>query len=722
MATSQKALSQAAQLAADASAARKRDSDAVFDRIAARSMTYLSQRLESLLPTSVVSAELAAIKGEIDLSKLADMAAVSLSTLEEVFNKTIEKGVSGLSEFNVVEEGAVVAISDISTQQIDVMIHQVEFASIVIESTSDALRFMAAGQWPELMSQELSTDLGSVVVHSISRALSEQLKLLKQEGVLSPLRSSLSDLHQSAQNTKLALFDTCDNLGNPIIPVDWNPPGLKALKSLSIGRFTCMGTTAVLASVVCPIEDSQEPPAPTLANFAGFLEQAKQSCFNMTDICRKLSALNLNDAETIASLNEVSFKYESSSLVLFNCVKETFTRQSIATADVDKCSTLLEDVVANVRHLSALLRKANLGDDSVTNNVHELSPEFEDSWGGVTNVAARMRAVDGDPEDINYLLRARAIVQHLSDAVQNEPLLEKSNAKITSLEKSLASRSKEIAMQNSRIAELERLITKSSSSFMSPVKGVQAPGTPSADTHKLKEEVHMLQEALDVMQQQADEYEKEIKSLKDKSRTPRVARQASGRITPKKQSSALDIDLFGSATKPGGSSSRDITLESISLETALFRPALASATQSASYWKAQSMGSALSKLPPLNVHLESQRAKGCAKELVLARNEVRLAKASVSIVDLSKTDISPRSQLKELKQKELIAESRLHDATLSWMNEQPLEEKSSVTKQNTQTKEMLGKIVVPCKGDIGFVAHMNVSKAELRNFHSFLVQ
>ena len=257
---------------------------------------------------------------------------------------------------------------------------------------------------------------------------------------------------------------------------------------------------------------------------------------------------------------------------------------------------------------------------------------------------------------------------------------------------------------------------------MSPVKGVQAPVTPSADTHKLKEEVHMLQEALDVMQQQADEYEKEIKSLKDKSRTPRVARQASGRITPKKQSSALDIDLFGSATKPGGSSSRDITLESISLETALFRPALASATQSASYWKAQSMGSALSKLPPLNVYLESQRAKGCAKELVLARNEVRLAKASVSIVDLSKTDISPRSQLKELKQKELIAESRLHDATLSWMNEHPLEEKSSVTKQNTQTKEMLGKIVVPCKGDIGFVAHMNVSKAELRNFHSFLVQ
>lgn len=434
-ATSQKALVQAAQLAADASAARNRDSDAVFDRITARSASYMCQRLRSLLPSGVVSTELAAIKGEIDLSKLADMAAVSLSTLEEMFNKTIEMGVSGLSEFNVVEEGSDVAISDSSTQQIDVMIHQVEFASIVIESASDALRFLAAGQWPELMSEELSTELGNVVVHSITQALSEQLKLLKQEGVLSPLRSSLSELHQSAQNTKLALFDTRDNLGNPIIPVDWNPPGLKALKSLSMGRFTCMGTTAVLASAICPIGDSEEPPAPTLANFAGFLEQAKQSCSNMTDICRKLSGLDLNDAEIIASLNQVSFKYESSSLALFNCVKETFTQQSVATPDVDKCSTLLEDVVANVRHLSALLRKANLGDDFITDNFHELSPEFEDSWGGLTNAAAQMRAIDGDSEDINYLMRARTLVQHLSDAVQNQPLLEKSNAKITSLEK-----------------------------------------------------------------------------------------------------------------------------------------------------------------------------------------------------------------------------------------------------------------------------------------------
>lgn len=438
MATSQKALAQAAQLAADASAARKRECDAVFDAIAARSANYLCQRLESLLPSGVVSAELAAVKGEMDLSKVADKAAVSLTTIEEVFDKAIEKGSSRLSEFNVLEESAHVVLPDASSQQIATMIHQAEFASTVIGVGSDALRFLAAGQWPELMSEELSADLGSVVVHSIAQldvALSEQLKLLKTEGVLSPLRSSLSELNQSAQSTRLALFSTADQLGNTVIPQDWNPPGLKALKCLSYGRFSCIGATAVLASAICPVEgDDDEPPAPTLANLASALEKAKQCCRNASDICKRFAGLRLNDSETIESLNELAAKYQSSSLMLFECAKETFTKQSISSDDVDQCSSLLEEVVTLVRQLSALLRKADLGDYDST-NFHELSPEFEDAWGGLTTAVAHMRAIDGDPEDINYLMRARAIEQQLTDAVENEPLLEKANAKISTLEK-----------------------------------------------------------------------------------------------------------------------------------------------------------------------------------------------------------------------------------------------------------------------------------------------
>ena len=438
MATSQKALAQAAQLAADAAEARNRDSDAAFDRIVARSATYLSRRLESLLPSGVVSAELAAVKGEVDLSRVADKAALSLSTLERVFNKAIEKGVSCLSEFNVLEENTHAVLSDGSTQQIATMIHQSNFASTAIEAASDALCFMAAGQWPELLSQELSADLGSVVGHSISHldlALSEQLKLLKQEGVLSPLRSSLSDLNQSVRNTRLALFSTTDQSGKPVIPVGWNPPGFIALKSLSKGRFSCLGATAVMASAICPTGDTEsDPPAPTLANLAGVLERAKLSSSNVADICRKFSGLHLNDTETVEALNELANKYQASSSALFNCVKETFTQKSVSSEDVEKCSAELEEVVTLVRQLSALLRKANLGEND-SSSFHELSPEFGDSWGGVTSVVSQVRSVDGDPEDVNYLMSARAIEQQLAEAVENEPKLAIANAKITSLEK-----------------------------------------------------------------------------------------------------------------------------------------------------------------------------------------------------------------------------------------------------------------------------------------------
>jgi hypothetical protein len=285
-------------------------------------------------------------------------------------------------------------------------------------------------------------------------------------------------------------------------------------------------------------------------------------------------------------------------------------------------------------------------------------------------------------------------------------------------------------MQNSRISELESLITKSSSGLMSPIKGSKPPGSPSQDTHKLKEENRVLQEALDVIQQQVEEIERENRALKDKSRTPRVTRQASGRLTPKKAASVADLGAatspFGQTggTKAGGQTSRDLLLESISLETALFRPALASATLSASYWKAQSMGTALSKLAPLNVKVQSRDdvSQGMA-EVALARNEMRLAKASLSIVDLTKSDMSARDQLNEQKKKELSANRRLQKSTLSLLSHQSLDQRGfqqPVVEQSN--KEIWGKIIVPCRDDIGFVAPVDVGRSELRNFHSFLVQ
>ncbi|KAL7536452.1 hypothetical protein ACHAXR_008842 [Thalassiosira sp. AJA248-18] len=759
LATSRQALAQAAQLASDAAEARKRSSDAVFQMIAARSASYLSARLETLLPSSVVSAELAAVKGEMSLAKVADKAATSLTAIEEVFHKAIGKGSSGISEFDTLEGGGKMVLSDAAIQQIEVMAHQANFAGMAIEAGTDALRLMAAGQWPELLSQEVSTDLGSVVVHSVADldlALSEQLKLLKSEGVLSPLRSSLADLDQSVRNTRLSLFSATDESGKTVIPNDWKPPGWEALKSLSLGRFACLGATAILSSAVSPMEDAEnEPPPATPQNFVDVLTKAKQSCASMLDVCKKLSGLSLDDTDTLESLNDLSSQYQTNSMAMFDCINNSFKGQSVTSEDVNDFSSLLEKVLSAARQLAALLRKADLGDHDTMNH-HYLSTEFGDSWGGVTEIVSQVRSVDGDVEDVNYLMRARAIETQLADAVENEPKLFIADAKIASLEKSLSSRSKEIHMQNNRIAELETLISKSAATPMSPLKGSRAPNPaiPSVDTQKLKEEVRVLQEALDVTQKQAEEYEKEIKLLKDKSRPSRGVRTAGGRVTPKKASMDLEATLnqLGQAagSKSAGSSSRDVLLESISLETALFRPALSSAVQSSNYWKTNAMGSALSKLAPLNIPIAAQSmpsltgkdareimddllCKGesnaksqalCLEELALAKNEARLAKASFSIVDLSKSNVSSRAQLNEEQQKEQMAELRLQKATSSWLKSAETNTLASNLPSSSPSlaNSPLGRITLPCRDGVGFVAPLTVNNSELRNMHSFLVQ
>lgn len=248
-------------------------------------------------------------------------------------------------------------------------------------------------------------------------------------------------------------------------------------------------------------------------------------------------------------------------------------------------------------------------------------------------------------------------------------------------------------IQQQNLAQLEILLARSASAnSLSPMKGLN-PATPcdsSGDTRKFTEEVHQLQEALDMAHKQSDEYAKEIRMLKDKSRTSRGVRTAGTRNSPKKSST---MNLEATLTQLGqsstlnstGSTSRDILLESISLETALFRPALSSAMQSSSYWKAKAMGSALSKLAPLNVSIaahsfptstgdEARHILGdlfslqnlrnpieMEDEIGLARNQLRLANASLSVVDLSKND--GRAQLNRERQKKRKVELRLQNAT-----------------------------------------------------------
>ena len=57
-----------------------------------------------------------------------------LTTIEEVFNKVIEKDLVGVSEFNTLEEDVSMSLLDAASQQIAVMNCQSMFVSITIDS------------------------------------------------------------------------------------------------------------------------------------------------------------------------------------------------------------------------------------------------------------------------------------------------------------------------------------------------------------------------------------------------------------------------------------------------------------------------------------------------------------------------------------------------------------------------------------------------------------
>jgi len=157
------------------------------------------------------------------------------------------------------------------------------------------------------------------------------------------------------------------------------------------------------------------------------------------------------------------------------------------------------------------------------------------------------------------------------------------------------------------------------------------------------------------MQRQVDEYENEIRALKDfkspgkgsRNRTPRRA------IT-----SVADI-----SSPYGRSGTEETQTNTGALEATIFRPALQRALKDASKWKAASMASVLDDLPPLPSPARfSGGTKDAAEklmELTSALADFRLEKASFSLVDLTRKDKSARAQLRESNLKKAMAYERL---------------------------------------------------------------
>lgn len=155
---------------------------------------------------------------------------------------------------------------------------------------------------------------------------------------------------------------------------------------------------------------------------------------------------------------------------------------------------------------------------------------------------------------------------------------------------------------------------------------------------------------MDVLQRQVDEYENEIRLLKD------TAKGGAGRKGAPRRALTSISDI--------ASNRSDDSTSNFSLEASLFRPALQEALQESWKWKAIATENVMSQLTPLPLPTQRSVLNDDSILLNSALAQVRLQKASIKLIDLTNTDKAPRTQLRELRAASLAASQQLESVAL----------------------------------------------------------
>lgn len=433
IASSQKALAKAAQLVKDAAEMRKREAQAVLDRIERDTFCHWSTRLESMLPQVVASAELSAMKGELLAAKIIGKASKTLQGIFVSFSKTIRPSLPALSEeTEAAAEGSLsdMKISDEAQQKIATMFHQTEFACEIIDISSCLIRLLSAGQWPDLLSPEASTELGSILGHSLpelDNSLGFVLKSLKEEGALTVDQSNIGSLRLSVQNTMQMLRSDIEREDDTLLPSNWNPPGMQLLHDASLSKFNCHGA----ASALCVVMDDQLESSCSrivLGNIYSKVEACSQQSANAF---LRVANLDLRNEPLVERLTASFFTLAEKSKRLLDSIHNVTLG---GTTNVQICGSEADKLLRELAGLTAFMRSENMN-PTEDERCHPLCPEVDDAWDGIVSVVRVIRSIDSDADDINCLLRAESLERRLAEAVENEPKLTLANSKIVDLEK-----------------------------------------------------------------------------------------------------------------------------------------------------------------------------------------------------------------------------------------------------------------------------------------------
>jgi hypothetical protein len=467
IAASQRALAQASQLVSDQEARRKREAAAVFGKINAQVGSYLALRLESLLPgTTEISSEIAATKGELLLSKVIAKGSVALSALTGLFCSTIgsigDLTVRSSVEFENLAEGEetpAIHLNDETFQLIESLLFEGRCSDAIIDASAACNTLLLTSQWPGVLSIEDSREVGSAAVGPVAivdNNLSALLRSLKEEDQLSPHRSSVDALIQSTQEMKLALID---NAGGSFVPDDIRKNSCCSLvRDATCAKFTTQAAFAAIAAAVRHAQSDNEKDVSTpLSRVVEKMERATKEIDRAMPLVAVVSYLN-NDAAAAAAKEASNWK--ATALAFLLSLQGVFKDEKILINPISESESAAETMLQTVFRLSALLKEAGLsGKEGVM--LHYLSPENSDPWQGLSAVAKEELGDEADGA-LLFHKRAEKVEQMVANAFESESIVSVIRAKTDSLEKTLASRSQEIAMQTARMAELEKLLAQAS--------------------------------------------------------------------------------------------------------------------------------------------------------------------------------------------------------------------------------------------------------------------
>jgi dynactin 1 len=420
---SQKALSRAAQWVADAARMRKRDAVAALTASERSFYDHLSSRLESLLPTNIAYNEITAIKGELIAGSAISKAAASLEGIQQSMLKAIVPQVEVVVANTSVEFSPLPAFSEDEKQAILLSFHQADFADVLVEASSQCLRCLAAGQWPDLLSPDLSIELGAVFGHTIPEmdaALASVLRTIKEEDGLSIEQSNMGELQLTVTTSLQNMKNEMEREDGLIVPSDWNPPAWKLFRDACKAKLRCMAVAAAMSGVMGRNETS-------LGKLYNKLEQCASQA---SSAFSKLSLLDVQGAKFVNELTGLYDTLSQDSEALLAATRE-FLNTSGGNDTFQGCQNAADAMLRSLSKSLTILRAENLNADGT----HALSPECKDPWAGLLQLSKDVQSTNGDPDDVNGLLRARNIEQSLSDAVEKVPLLEISNVKVAHLEK-----------------------------------------------------------------------------------------------------------------------------------------------------------------------------------------------------------------------------------------------------------------------------------------------